>query len=294
MKILITGSGGQLGSDCNLVLGKKHTLYSLSSSALDISSKEHVRITLIKIQPDVVINCAAYTAVDNCEKDTERCFTVNAKGPQYLAQTAEEIKARFFHISTDYVFDGKRTVPTPYLEKDSTNPLSAYGKAKLAGEKAIQEACSNHLIIRTAWLYGIGGKNFLKTMLRLAVARPQKTIRIVDDQFGSLTWTYRLARQIEKLLDSDLQGIVHATAEGCSSWFEGAKTFLEAMGIDNFFIEPCTTADYPTPAIRPANSILENGVLKANNCNIMHPWQDDVIEFANRYRHLLLDEAAAS
>jgi dTDP-4-dehydrorhamnose reductase len=154
----------------------------------------------------------------------------------------------------------------------------------------VQTYADNHLIIRTAWLYGIGNKNFLKTMLRLALADPERTIRVVNDQHGSLTWSWRLARQIERLLDSDLRGIVHATAEGHSTWYEGARCFLDAMGVP-YAMEPCTTADYPTPAHRPANSILENCRMKEAGINCMAAWRDDVQLFAERYRDRLLAEA---
>ena len=156
----------------------------------------------------------------------------------------------------------------------------------------MQVATDNYLIIRTAWLYGIGNKNFLKTMLRLAVADPKRTIKVVNDQHGSLTWSWRLALQIERLLASDLTGIVHATAEGHSTWYEGARFFLDAMAVP-YRMDPCTTAEYPTPAHRPANSILENSRLKAAGLNVMTDWRDDVCRFAEQYRDELLREAGA-
>jgi dTDP-4-dehydrorhamnose reductase len=293
MKILISGGMGQLGKDCSLVLGQQHELHSFSSGRLDITDNTMVEAVVDELEPELIINCAAYTAVDQCEKDLDRCMAVNGAGPANLARAANQCGARLFHISTDYVFDGRRAVPQPYLEHDPVAPVSAYGRSKLAGEEAVREFCSEHLIIRTAWLYGIAGNNFLKTMLRLAVTDPQRTIRVVDDQIGSATWTYRLAQQISKLIDSDIRGIIHATAQGQGSWFETARCFLDAMKLEQYALEPCSTADYPTPAVRPANSILENSTLKKADCDLMRPWQEDIEEFAQQFRERLLAEAKA-
>jgi len=290
MKILLTGAGGQLGQDCTHVLGAEHTVYAFGSRELDIASESQVRERMANIRPAAVINCAAYTGVDASETNQEQCWQVNAKGAAFLAEACALHAARLLHISTDYVFAGDRTVPQPYTEADPVAPLSQYGRSKLAGEEAVRAACANHLIIRTAWLYGIGGRNFLKTILRLALSDPQRTIRVVNDQFGSLTWTYRLARQIQELLSGGLTGTIHATAEGFGTWYDGARVFLTAMEVP-FSLEPCSTAEYPTPARRPGNSILENSVLKANGLNRMAPWEKDVQAFARQYRAELLAEA---
>ncbi|MFZ5798265.1 MAG: dTDP-4-dehydrorhamnose reductase [Desulfobulbus sp.] len=292
MKILLTGARGQLGHDCARVLGTEHTVFAFGSAELDIGDQDQVLAHMRAIRPNVVINCAAFTGVDACESSREHCWRVNAEGPAFLAEACAEYAARLLHISTDYVFAGDKPVPQPYTETDPAAPLSEYGRSKLAGEEAVRGACPDHLIIRTAWLYGIGGRNFLKTMLRLAVSAPERTIRVVNDQFGSLTWTHRLALQIKDQLAGGLTGTIHATAEGYASWFEGAQLFLTAMGVP-FSLEPCTTADYPTPARRPVNSILENSVLKANGLNRMLPWQEDVETFARQYRAELLAEARA-
>ncbi len=293
MKTLLTGAQGQLAQDCIKVLAADHTIcHPFGSRELDITDSHMVKEVLGTINPDIVVNCAAYTAVDGCESDKDRCWKVNADGPGFIADGCAQIGARMIHISTDYVFDGRKTVPEQYTEEDQVNPVSEYGSSKLAGEIRIREKTDNHLIIRTAWLYGSGSTNFLKTMLRLAVNNPGKTIRVVHDQFGSLTWTYRLAQQIKILLESELTGTVHATAEGHSSWYEGAKYFLECMKVPHI-IEPCTTADYPTPAKRPANSILENNRIKKHRLNLMNPWQEDVKKFAELHGDKLLAEAGA-
>ncbi|HHO49177.1 MAG TPA: dTDP-4-dehydrorhamnose reductase [Desulfobacteraceae bacterium] len=289
MKILITGAKGQLGRDCAQVLGAAHAVSAFGSRELDIGDRAAVT-DLMRSGFDLVLNCAAYTAVDGCETDREQCWRVNADGPGILAAACARQGSRLIHISTDYVFDGAKPPPQAYTEEDPVGPLSQYGLSKLEGEQRIRERTPDHLIIRTAWLYGIGGRNFLKTMLRLAVGDPKRPIRVVNDQFGSLTWTRRLAGQIRVLVDSGLTGTIHATAEGRGSWYEGARLFLEAMGVA-FTIEPCTTADYPTPTRRPVNSILENGVLKKKGLNRMVPWEEDVLEFARVHREELLAEA---
>ncbi len=290
MKILITGGHGQLGQDVSQRLGIKHNVISCSSKELDISSQEAVDGAITTHHPEVIINCAAYTAVDNCEEDTELALQVNAKGPENLARSMEARGGRLIHISTDYVFDGNKQIPEGYTEDDAVAPLSEYGRSKLCGEQAVTEISSNHLILRTAWLYGWGGKNFLKTMLRLALADPTRELKVVNDQYGSLTWTTTLARQIETVLTWELQGIVHATAEGSSTWYQGACYFLDAMNIPHNLV-PCSTSEYPTPAHRPTNSILENKRLKQAGLSVFNSWQQDIDAFTHLYREDLLLEA---
>ena len=292
MRIVIVGANGQLGRDSLEVLGKEHTVWASDAAEVDITEQSQVQALFQRHQPEVVINCAAFTAVDACESNVEACMAVNARGPELLALSCREHGSRLIQVSTDYVFDGSRPVPQPYLEGDSASPASMYGKSKLAGEEAVQAVLDNHLIIRTAWLYGIGNKNFLKTMLRLALSGPNRTIKVVNDQHGSLTWSWRLALQIERLLSTDLTGILHATDEGHSTWYEGARYFLDCMQVP-YSMVPCTTAEYPTPAKRPANSILENSRLKEAGCNLMIDWKEDVRLFVERYRDELLAEARA-
>ncbi|CAK8711649.1 dTDP-4-dehydrorhamnose reductase [Candidatus Electrothrix laxa] len=289
MNILITGAGGQLGQDCLTVIEKGYTVHGRTSGQLDITQPGQVQQEIQALRPDVVVNCAAYTAVDKCESEQEACWAVNALGAANLAEACAAGGTRLIHISTDYVFAGDKPVPEPYTEQDPNGPLSVYGKSKLAGEQAIMERMDDFLILRTSWLYGIGGNNFLKTMLRLAMADPERTIRVVNDQYGSLTWTMTLARQIKQLLTSELTGIAHATAENSSTWYDGAKYFFQSMGVA-FSLEPCATAEYPTPAHRPANSILENRSLKEQNINFMQDWQQDIDAFIALYRDELITQ----
>ena len=290
MRIVIIGSNGQLGSDCCHLLADQNETVGCDIPRIDIGSKESVDNYIAEEKPDVIINCAAFTAVDACETEKELAWKVNAEGPAHLARAAAQHGSRLIQISTDYVFDGTRPVPQYYTESDPTNPVSEYGKSKLAGELAVAEYCPRHLILRTAWLYSATGKNFLKTMLKLALANPERELKVVDDQHGSLTWSYTLAQQIKKLLATDLTGIVHTTAENHSTWYEAARYFLDAMKVD-YRMRPCPTAEYPTPAKRPANSILENKVLKENGICVFTDWREDIDTFVNMHRDALLEEA---
>ena len=294
MKILISGGHGQLGHDVSELLASDHELTACGSAELDISDLRAVRRLVEHLQPDILINCGAYTAVDNCETEKETAWKVNATGPENLAKTMEESGGRLIHVSTDYVFDGNRKIPAPYHEDDPVSPLSEYGRSKLAGEEAVSRISSNHVILRTAWLYGMHGSNFLKTMLRLSLADPSRELKVVNDQYGSLTWTHSLAEQIRKLLSTDMQGIVHATANGSSTWYEGACYFLKAMDVP-FKLSPCTTAEYPTPAHRPANSILANSRLEEAGLSVFQTWQEDIDDFVQKHQaELLLETAPAA
>jgi dTDP-4-dehydrorhamnose reductase len=277
-KIVITGGRGQLAYDCDLVLREKHDIILLGAMNLDISDPVAVQNSLWKYKPDLVLNCAAYTRVDDCETEKKKAWRVNAEGPENLAAGMEARGGRVIHISTDYVFDGRRRVPTGYTETDYTNPLSYYGKTKLAGEAAVRQRNSDSLIIRTAWLYGVHGHNFFKTMLKLAMMEPGREIRVVNDQYSAPTWTHRLAEQIDALIDAEASGTYHATDEGYASWYECARFFLEQMGVEHR-IAPCTTSEYPTRAHRPVNSILENRRLQQQSLNLMRDWRQDMIEF---------------
>ncbi len=290
MRIVIIGSKGQLGTDCCNILAEENETVGCDIPNIDITDEANVDQYIKERDPQVIINCAAYTAVDDCESELDLSWKVNAEGPKYLAKAAAKYGARLIHVSTDYVFDGHLEAPNSYKESDKPNPLSQYGRSKLAGEEAVMEYAPDHIILRTAWLYSAYGKNFLKTMLKLAVADPNREMKVVDDQHGSLTWSYTLAHQVQKLLTADVQGIFHATAENHSTWYEGARYFLDKMGVE-YKMRPCTTEEYPTPAHRPANSILENTRLTEAGINVFNSWQDDIDSFVGMFKEELLKEA---
>lgn len=289
-RIAIVGSNGQLGHDCQAVLGVPGTeLLPVDVPEIDITSEDSICSVLTRFSPDIVVNCAAYTDVDACERDEEAALAVNALGPRHLARFVAERDAWLIHVSTDYVFDGLRPVPEPYRESDVPAPRTAYGRTKLAGEQAIVDETNRFTILRTAWLYGAHGNNFPKAILRRAL-EPDARLRVVADQHGGPTWSYRLAQQIAAILHSPPTGILHATAEEHGTWFDFARAFLGAMDI-SCPLEPCRTDDFPRPAPRPANSILQNGRLNEAGRNVMVPWQDDVVGFVNAHREALLAEA---
>lgn len=282
MNILITGGNGQLGKDCEKVFQKNHDITSVDIEDLDITRMDQVDDLITKIRPDIIINCAAFTRVDDCETQKEAAWQVNVTGPENLAKSARKIQSLLVHISTDYIFDGKKNPPQSYVETNIPSPLSEYGKSKLAGERAVMNNADHYIILRTAWLYGFYGPNFLKTIVRKAVAEPAARLKIVSDQFGSPTWSFRLALQIEHLITHQARGIYHASSEGYCSWYEFAKYFLEKLDIAHN-IAPCTTEEYPTPATRPKCAILENRHLKNEKLNIMRHWQTDLDEYLMEY-----------
>ncbi|MEG4807403.1 dTDP-4-dehydrorhamnose reductase [Microcoleus sp. F8-D3] len=261
MKILLAGGSGQLAQELQPILLSSGEVIALDRTRLDLSQPETIRQAMAEIQPDLVVNSGAYTAVDKAESEPELARAVNGIAPGILAQECEKLGASLIHFSTDYVFDGSHG--SAYLETDSTNPLGSYGKSKLAGEEAIRKAGNRHIIIRTAWVYGNGGKgNFVKTMLRLGKEREE--IRVVTDQIGSPTWTGDLSAatsQIIPLLGQETFGTYHYTNSGVCSWYDFAIAIFEEATILGFPLKvqrviPITTAEYPTPAKRPAFSVL--------------------------------------
>jgi dTDP-4-dehydrorhamnose reductase len=284
---LIAGGTGQLGSDCLQVMGESCEVTALGSTDLDITRLPDVERAVQDFSPDVLVNCAAYNQVDACETEREIAWNVNVKGPENLAACMEKYGGRLIHISTDYVFDGGKRPPAYYLEEDKPNPLSFYGKTKLEGERAVRRTTRRHTILRTAWLYGINGQNFIKTMLRLALKDPDKPVKVVNDQFGSPTWSYRLALQILKTIEAKGLGTYHATAEGNCTWYEFARYFLDKMDVPHGVI-PCTSEEYPTPAPRPKNSILENRHLKEEGIHLMVDWQSDLDQYVTEFRERLI------
>ena len=252
MKILITGSNGMLGHDLCEVFDS-HELILTTSKTLDITDQSHVMDFICDIKPDIVINSAAYTDVDGCEENKDLAYSVNGDGVKNLALACREIDACLVHISTDYVFDGSAT--EPIAEDGQIGPISVYGKSKLRGEEAIQEILDKYFIVRTAWLYGINGKNFPKTMLELAENHSE--ITVVYDEVGTPTYTPDLAYGISELIETDYYGIYHLTNSGKCSWCEFSRYIFEIAEKD-VNVVPVTAAEFARPAPRPSYSVLEN------------------------------------
>ena len=287
MRLLITGSRGQLGNELRRCLeamageiGPIPEAYRgaeadyVDYDVLDISDAAAVDAWFSAHGPyDVVVNCAAVTNVDGCESDEQGAYRVNALGAENMARAAGACGGKVVHVSTDYVFPG--TDPEPRVEADEVGPISAYGRTKLAGERLVQAACARSFIVRTAWLYGYVGKNFVKTMLRLA--RENGKISVVADQLGNPTSANDLAYEILKLAATDDYGVYHCTNDGTCSWFDFAKAAVEKAGVPCEF-EPLTSAEYkrrfPQSADRPAYSSLDNAHLRATVGDEMRPWRD--------------------
>lgn len=287
-KILITGALGQLGQALYELLKQKNEywLYLTDSHGsddglirkLDISDEVSVEYEIQSTNPDIIINCAAMTAVDLCEKEKEMAYKINSLGPKYLAIAAEKTGAKLIHISTDYIYDGQ--AKTPYTEEAKANPINVYGQTKLAGDNFVLKYCKKSFVLHTAWLYG-EGKNFVKTMLRMA--DEGKRIRVVSDQIGSPTSAMELARVILFLMETESYGKYHATCEGSTSWYRFAVKIFELAGL-NVEVEPISSDEYPTPAKRPAYSVLDNKRLREEHGYYMKDWIDALQEYMDRLK----------
>ncbi len=261
MRLVVTGAGGMLGQEVVGISTGVHEILAFDHASLDIGDAAAVSATLDASGAECIINCAAYTAVDNCESNTETAYRINSDGPANLAAVAHRLGARLVHVSTDYVFDG--TKPTPYVETDKTNPQSVYGASKLSGEHAVLELGHAGIVARTAWVFGQHGANMVKTVLRIKDTVP--TLSFVDDQRGSPTSAADLATMLIALADSKHSGLFHVTNAGNVSWFEFVQQILALTGDDPARVLPIKTSDLspPRPAPRPANSVLDNAALRA-------------------------------
>lgn len=279
MKVLVTGCRGQLGIELKnqmSLLNSSGRLYEIIETDLhnlDITDRNEVFRFVKEHEPEVIINCAAYTNVDACETDEINAFRVNAVGPQNLSAAAFKVGAKIIQISTDYVFDGSGD--TPRREYDPVNPQTVYGKSKALGEKLVRETNPRHFIVRTAWLYG-EGKNFIRTILGLA--QEKEELNVVADQFGSPTSTVDLAGCIINLMSTESYGTYHATCEGSCSWFELAKEVFSLMNI-GVKVNPITTAELNRPAKRPKYSVLENFMLNLIELNNFRDWKVALKEY---------------
>ena len=287
MKIILTGKNGQVGWELNHSLSTLGTVYPMGRNDMDLSKPETLRPVIQEIKPDLIVNAAAYTAVDKAESEPELAMIINGVAPGVLAQEAKKIGAGLIHYSTDYVFDG--TATSPYKEDDPTCPLSAYGKSKLAGEQAVIQANIPYLIFRTSGVYSLRGSNFLLTMQKLAQTRNQ--IKVVTDQIGCPTWSRTIAVGTAQILEQCIKegtassqplthsGVFHMSCAGETHWFGFAKKIFELLGLSNDIeLIPIPTTEYPTPATRPKYSLLSNRKLKQVFHHELPHWQDALKE----------------
>jgi dTDP-4-dehydrorhamnose reductase len=281
MKVLVTGYTGQLGFDVvREGLERGFEMVGVGSNALNITDEQAVYQYVKEMQPDAIIHCAAYTAVDKAEDDKENCWNVNVNGTKYLAKVAKEINLKFLYISTDYVFDGLGN--DPFGEKDTPNPVGYYGLTKLEGENVIQSLLSEWFIVRISWVFGMNGNNFVKTMLRLAETRNE--LNVVGDQVGSPTNTFDLSRLLLDMIQTDKYGIYHVTNEGFCSWAEFAKEIFH-ISETKVTVNPIATEEYPTRAVRPKNSRLSKRKLAESGFNPLPSWKDSLVHYLNALKH---------
>ncbi len=297
MKILITGANGQLGSELSKCFAEgktdlgplpqkllRATVLATDVDTLDITDRHEVAAYVRHYAPDAIISCAAYTNVDGCETNADAAFAVNALGARNLAMAAEEIHAKLCHISTDYVFSGAAAEPVREYEQPA--PRSVYGKTKLMGEEYVREFCSRYFILRTAWLYGAVGGNFVKTMLRLA--KKTGAVTVVNDQVGNPTNAADLAHEILQLLVTKEYGVYHCTGNGVCSWYDFAAEIIRLSGIPAT-VSPCTTQEFISKATkqiaaRPAYSALDHMMLRATVGDEMRDWKTALADFFTKYK----------
>lgn len=284
-KILVTGANGQLGNEMRCIAAKQSSfVFDFTDVAeLDLTQANDVHLYVRDTQPDYIINCAAYTAVDKAETDPEMCRRINRDAIAYLGEAAHAIGAKVIHVSTDYVFDG--TKHTPYVESDPVCPVSEYGRSKLAGEEALQKACPQHVILRTSWLYSPFGNNFVKTMMRLGNERSE--LGVIFDQIGTPTYAADLANAILQIVTASENGtfhpgIYHYSNEGVCSWFDFAISIHRLSGITSCQVRPLETVDYPTPAARPAYSVLNKKKIKQTYTLTIPHWETGLADCIKR------------
>ncbi len=280
MRAVVTGATGQLGTDVVTILRNNgHDVIACDRKELDITDLEQCQQVIGQFQPDVVIHCAAYTAVDAAETDIDGAYKVNAVGTRNIAVAAESNGSKLIYISTDYVFDGTST--EPYQEYDNTNPQSIYGKSKRAGEVLVQSLSSRYFIVRTSWVYGAYGNNFVKTMLRLG--QEKTSLKVVHDQKGSPTYTVDLANFLLELMPTEKYGVYHASNSGACTWYEFTQAIFEEarqLGINIIAQpEPCSTDEFPRPAHRPANSVMEHLSIRTNGFQDLRHWREGLKDF---------------
>lgn len=271
MRVLVTGYKGQLGYDLVNELEKRgHEAVGVDIEEMDITDRASVEKVIPEANAEAVIHCAAYTAVDAAEENQELCRKINAQGTRNIAEVCRKLNLKMMYISTDYVFDGQGE--RPWEPDDHRDPLNVYGQTKYEGELAVEELVRKFFIVRIAWVFGVNGKNFIKTMLR--IGEQNGKVSVVNDQVGSPTYTYDLARLLVDMVGTDHYGRYHATNEGICSWYEFAAEIFRQAGMDQVEVTPVTSADFPAKAKRPSNSRMSKDKLDENGFERLPSWQD--------------------
>ncbi len=279
MRVTITGGSGMLGHALVEAAPAGVELFPLSRADGDLSTWDGARRAIEPTNPDLVIHCAAWTDVDGCTADPQRAWLNNAVATRNVALLCSRLGARLVALSTDYVFDGAKGAP--YIEQDAPHPLNAYGRSKLAAEQAVQETLGNYLIVRTQWLFGPGGNNFVARIIELG--RERDNLTVVADQFGSPTYTRDLAGALWDVAARDIHGIMHITNSGQASWAELAAEALCAAGLDKVTINRISAADWPSPTVRPGYCVLANARRAQLGLPPLRPWQEAVREYVRQY-----------
>ena len=279
-KILVLGAHGMLGSALMALSSPPFEVVGLGHEDVEVTLEKEVRRAVYDSQPDTVIHAAAYTDVDGCERDPDRAFATNSQGTLHVVEVCREVGAKLVYISTDYVFDGQAVAP--YREDDPVNPLSVYGKSKLGGERHVQDRLDDFIIVRTQWLFGKGGRNFVTTVLDWA--EDGKALTIVNDQFGSPTYVVDLSQAILRLLEKGCSGVFHVANRSSCSWYEFAREIFEAAGVSDMAIIPVEGASLGRPAPRPRHCILSCERLTRETGVTMRPWQRALRDFIRERR----------
>lgn len=275
MKVLVTGAKGQLGYDVVKELQKRNIEnIGTDRNDFDLTDFDQTQNFILRHRPDVIIHCAAYTNVNKAEDEKDLCRLINVEGTKNIALACKKIDAKMIYISTDYIFDGKKK--SPYDVFSRTNPINFYGQSKLEGEKVVEQLLDKYFIVRISWVFGKNGNNFVKTMLNLA--QTQNELNVVCDQIGSPTYTVDLAKILCDMLETDRYGIYHATNENFCSWYDFASEIFKQSNI-NIKLNPVQSKDYPTKALRPANSRLSKQKLLLNGFSLLPPWQNALARF---------------
>ena len=283
MRILVTGAAGMLGTDVCRALAGAHEVIATDITGnyerLDITDQDETLQTIRRFSPELVAHCAAYTDVDGCERDLWKAYRVNAHGTFSVAVACDQTNAAILYISTDYVFDGDKD--GDYEESDQANPINAYGRSKLGGEVYVRDICKRYYIVRTAWLYGENGKNFVSTILNRA--SEGKELRVVADQVGSPTYTKDLAEFVASQVGSSSYGVYHVTNKGSCSWYELAVKAIQLAGIEGADIQPIASSEWPTPARRPKRSVLKHISLLMQGRDNLRSWEEALSEFVEKW-----------